>query len=76
MAPEEDIAAFLAALSQEAGQLAARAHFAPPIEPSEAGDPAHALARVMALTKRHDEGKVSRAPGITVRNAKLFLDGV
>ena len=74
VAPEEDIAAF-AALRQS-GRLTARAHFAPPIQPSEASDPGHALARVIALAKRYDEGKISRAPGITVRNAKLFLDGV
>jgi hypothetical protein len=74
VAPEEDIAAFAAV--RQTGKLTARAHFAPPIEPSEAGDPAHALARVIALAKRYDGGKISSAPGITVRNAKLFLDGV
>jgi len=74
VAPEEDIAAFAAV--RQAGKLTARAHFAPPIEPSEAGHPAQALARVIALAKRYDGGKISSAPGITVRNAKLFLDGV
>jgi len=74
VAPEEDIAAFEAL--RQSGRLTARAHFAPPIQPSEASDPGHALARVIALAKRYDEGKISRAPGITVRNAKLFLDGV
>lgn len=74
VAPPEDIAAF--ASLRQAGKLTARAHFAPLIQPSEAGDSAHALARVIALAKRYDEGKISRAPGITVRNAKLFLDGV
>ncbi len=74
VAPEEDIAAFAAV--RQAGKLTARAHFAPPIEPSEAGHPAEALARVIALAKRYDGGKISSAPGITVRNAKLFLDGV
>ena len=74
VAPAEDIAAFAAV--RQAGKLTARAHFAPLIRPSEAGDPAGALARVIALAKRYDEGKISRAPGITVRNAKLFLDGV
>ena len=74
VAPPEDIAAF-AALRQ-AAKLTARAHFAPLIPPSEAGAPADALARVIASAKRYDEGKISRAPGITVRNAKLFLDGV
>ena len=74
VAPPEDIAAF--ASLRQAGKLTARAHFAPLIQPSEAGDSANALARVIALAKRYDEGKISRAPGITVRNAKLFLDGV
>ena len=74
VAPEEDIAAFSAV--RKAGQLTARAHFAPLIPPSEADHPAPALARVLALSKRYDEGKISRAPGVTVRNAKLFLDGV
>jgi predicted amidohydrolase YtcJ len=74
VAPEEDIAAFAAV--RQAGKLTARAHFAPPIEPSEAGHPDQALARVIALAKRYDGGKISSAPGITVRNAKLFLDGV
>jgi Amidohydrolase family len=49
VAPEEDIAAF-AALRQSS-RLTARAHFAPPIQPSEASDPAHALARVIALSE-------------------------
>jgi len=74
VAPEVDIAAFAAV--RKTGKLTARAHFAPPIQPSEAGNPAPALARVIGLAKRYDEGKISRAPGITVRNAKLFLDGV
>jgi predicted amidohydrolase YtcJ len=74
VAPERDIAAFAAA--RKAGKLTARAHFAPPIQPSEASNPAPALARVVALAKRFDEGKIARAPGITVRNAKMFLDGV
>lgn len=53
-----------------------RAHFAPVIAPTEAGDPNAAVARVVALAKRYDEGAIVRAPGITVRNSKLFLDGV
>jgi predicted amidohydrolase YtcJ len=74
VAPEADIAAF--ASLRASGKLTARAHFAPLIPPSEAGNPAPAVARVVALAKRYDEGKLSAAPGITVRNAKLFLDGV
>jgi predicted amidohydrolase YtcJ len=74
LAAEADIQAFAAV--QKAGKLTARGHFAPLIEPSEAGNPAPALARVIGLAKRYDQGKLSPAPGITVRNAKLFLDGV
>jgi predicted amidohydrolase YtcJ len=74
VAPEQDIAAFAAV--HQSGKLTARAHFAPPIQPAEAPQPEPALARVTALAKRYDQGKIVVAPGITVRNAKLFLDGV
>lgn len=74
VAPETDIAAFAGV--RKAGGLTARAHFAPPIQPSEAGEADRALAWVIGLAKRYDEGKISPAPGITVRNAKMFLDGV
>lgn len=73
-AADEDIAAFAAV--RRSGKLIARAHFAVTIEPAEAADPAAAVARVMSLRARYDEGAVVPTPGITVRNAKLFLDGV
>jgi predicted amidohydrolase YtcJ len=73
-APAEAMAAFAAV--RRAGGLTARAHFAPVIEPTEASDPAGAVVRVVALARQYDEGAITRAPGITVRNAKLFLDGV
>jgi predicted amidohydrolase YtcJ len=73
-APAESMAAFAAV--RRAGGLTARAHFAPEIAPTEAGDPVGAVARVIAFAKQYDEGATARAPGITVRNAKLFLDGV
>src|ERR1700688_4009516 len=73
-APAESMSAFAAA--RRGGGLTARAHFAPVIEPSEAGNLAGAVARVVAFAKQYDEGAIVRAPGITVRNAKLFLDGV
>jgi len=74
IAPEEDIAAFTAL--HQSGELTARAHFAPPIEPSQANDPVGAVARVVALAQHYNDGAIVPAPGITVRNAKLFLDGV
>jgi predicted amidohydrolase YtcJ len=73
-AAEEDMLAFASA--RRVGKLTARAHFAPPIDPSEVTDPARALARVIAFAKQYDEAKIAAEPSITVRNAKLFLDGV
>jgi predicted amidohydrolase YtcJ len=70
----EDLAAFSAL--RRAGRLTARAHFAPPIEPKESGNLDAAVQRVRALRASYDEGALVAAPGITVRNAKLFLDGV
>jgi predicted amidohydrolase YtcJ len=69
-----DLAAFAAVRKSDG--LTARAHFAPLIEPKEAGVLDSALARVAAIRKRYDEGPIVRNPGMTVRNAKLFLDGV
>jgi predicted amidohydrolase YtcJ len=73
-AAAQGMAAFAAV--RRSGGLTARAHFAPQIAPAEAGDPLGAVARVVAFAKRYDEGATASTPGITVRNAKLFLDGV
>jgi predicted amidohydrolase YtcJ len=73
-APAESMAAF--ASVRRSGGLTARAHFAPEIAPTEADDPLGAVARVVEFAKQYDEGGIQRAPRITVRNAKLFLDGV
>jgi len=74
LAPAQDIAAFAAL--RKSGRLTARAHFAPEIAAAEAGALDAAVARVLALRAQYDEGSIRRAPGITVRNAKFFLDGV
>jgi len=73
-AAPEDMAAF--ATVHQSGGLTARSHFAPQISPTEAGDPVAAIARVVAFRKQYDQGAITPAPGITVRNAKMFLDGV
>jgi predicted amidohydrolase YtcJ len=70
----EDLAAFSAV--RKAGKLSARAHFAPLITPAEVGALDAAVARVVAFRAQYDEGAITAPPGITVRNAKLFLDGV
>jgi predicted amidohydrolase YtcJ len=68
------LAAF-ASLERE-GTLTARAHFAVWITPLEGRDPKKAMARVIALARRYDQGAIEPRPRLTVRNVKLFLDGV
>jgi predicted amidohydrolase YtcJ len=70
----EDLAAFSAV--RKAGRLTARAHMAPAIEPAEAEAIDAAVARIVADRKTYGEGPIGRRPTVTVRNAKLFLDGV
>ena len=73
-AQAESMAAFSAV--EKDGALTARAHFAPPIAPAEANNLPAAIARVIEFRARYDEGPIVVAPRLTVRNAKLFLDGV
>jgi predicted amidohydrolase YtcJ len=58
------------------GKLTARAHFALLITPPQGRDPQQATAMVKSLAQRYDQGKVAPEPALTVRNVKLFLDGV
>jgi hypothetical protein len=74
LALNRDLAAFAGA--ERAGSLTARAHFAILIRPPEGKDPEKAVAAVAELARRYDEGAVRIAPTLTVRNVKLFLDGV
>ncbi len=73
-APAESMAAFRTV--EKDGGLTARAHFAPPILPPEAKDVKAAVARIVAFRSRYDQGPIVAAPHLSVRNAKLFLDGV
>jgi len=72
-ASEETISAFAAV--QKQGGLTARAHFAVLIRPDQADAPAKAVAAVKTLSRTYDQGAIGPAPTITVRNAKLFMDG-
>jgi predicted amidohydrolase YtcJ len=74
VATDESMAAFSAV--QKSGGLTARAHFAPLIEPTEANNLKAAVARVVAFRTRYNQGPIVATPRLTVRNAKLFLDGV
>lgn len=69
-----DLAAFTAV--QASGKLSVRAHFAPLIMVEERSDPEKAVAKIVAFRKQYDQGAIQAKPGITVRNAKIFLDGV
>lgn len=73
-APPESMAAFTAI--HRSGGLNVRGHFAPVINPPEASDPGQAVSKVVAYRKQYDQGPLQVKPGITLRNAKLFLDGV
>src|ERR1700733_12014073 len=73
-AAPEDAAAFTTL--ETAGTLTVRAHFAPEIGAEDGRDPIGAVAKIAAYIKQYDQGAIKTTPGITVRNAKLFLDGV
>ena len=61
---------------QRRGSLTARAHFAVLITPPQGRAPQQAIASVRALAQRYDQGEIKIEPALTVRNVKLFLDGV
>lgn len=73
-ADESNVAAY-AALQKE-GKLTVRAHFAIVISPVEGRDPEKAIIAITQLAKQYDQGPIQIRPTITVRNIKLFLDGV
>src|SRR5450631_3731562 len=70
----QSMAAFAAL--RKSGKLTARAHFAPQIAPAETDALEAAVARVKGFRTQYDEGPIVHAAGLTVRNAKLFLDGI
>jgi len=74
MATPPSLAAFAALQAQ--GKLSARAHFAVLITPAEGAHPRDAVRKAKALAVHYDQGPLHAAPQITVRNVKLFLDGV
>ncbi len=61
---------------QKHGGLTARVHFAPQIEIEDMKAPDAAIRRVLALRKTYDGGPTGVAAGLTLRNAKFYIDGV
>ena len=59
----------------EGRRLTARAHFAPVIYVEEASIRARS-SRACARCDAYDQGAIRRRPSITLRNAKMFMDGV
>jgi len=62
-----------------AGALTARGHFTPLIDRDDTPDlqsVGPAVAAVGELARRYDSGPLKPTPAMTVRNAKLYLDGV
>jgi predicted amidohydrolase YtcJ len=73
-ASPQTLAAFAGA--EKHGKLTSRAHFAVLVQPAQAADPQKAVAYIRALAHRYDEGPIGPRPHLTVRNFKMFLDGV
>jgi predicted amidohydrolase YtcJ len=73
-ADPETVAAY-AALQRE-GKLTARAHFAMEITPPEGRNPDQAVDALLRVARQYDQGPLTAQPTITVRGAKLYMDGV
>lgn len=60
------------------GKLTARAHFAAEIPAGDDAHPVRAVAKIRKLTERFNKGKKTDtvAPGMQMRHAKIFMDGV
>jgi predicted amidohydrolase YtcJ len=73
-ADPETVAAYAAL--QQGGKLTARAHFAMEIEPQEGRNPDQAVSALLRVREQYDQGPIGVRPAITVRSAKLYMDGV
>lgn len=75
LASERTIGAFAAI--ERAGELSARAHFAVFINPAKAAaNDVKAVDEAVALAHRFDRADPGPVPHVTVRNAKIMLDGI
>jgi hypothetical protein len=72
--PEYAMRAFAAV--QKSGGLTVRMHFAPQIDIADVEKPQAAVQRVLSLRKRFDGGPIGVSAGLTLRNAKFYIDGV
>jgi hypothetical protein len=72
--PEYAMRAFAAV--QQSGGLTLRMHFAPQIDIADMQNPQAAVNRVLSLRKKYDGGPIGVTAGLTLRNAKFYIDGV
>ncbi len=73
-ATPQTMAAFAGA--EKAGLLTARAHFAVLVQPPQGVDPHRAVDYILRYRRLYDQGPVGPRASMTVRNYKMFLDGV
>ena len=73
-ADRSDVAVY--AELQREGNLTVRTHFAVLVDSEDARKPDEAVASVLEIAREFDQGPITAQPTITVRNAKLFMDGV
>lgn len=73
-ADRSDVAAY--AQLQREGDLTVRMHFAVLVDSDDAGTPDKAVNSILEIAREFDQGPITAEPAITVRNAKLFMDGV
>lgn len=73
-ADRSDVAAY--AQLQREGDLTVRMRFAVLVDSEDAGTPDKAVNSILEIAREFDQGPITAEPAITVRNAKLFMDGV
>ncbi len=73
-ASEDSLSAFEELMKE--GKLTARANFAPVIAPDEAADPDKVVAMIKDLGSKYNTPEGSVDPGLSVKTAKIFVDGV
>ncbi len=61
---------------QRQGKLTIRTHFAVLVGAESGQSADEAVESVLAIAREFDQGPITPRPTITVRNAKLFMDGV
>jgi len=73
-ADRSDVAVY--AQLQKDGELTVRMHFAVLVDLDHGSTPDEAVKAVLDIAREFDQGPIIAEPTVTVRNAKLYMDGV